>query len=326
MRVGQLTRVIQTGRRRFIHRARRAAARLTAKLRIWLQPVWFPIVLVITASMTLYFLSKRYIHLSDMQRGIFVEAVGATMDIVVFGIVIGLFSFVMDRRRDVRRQMELIDDFKKWNSDESRYRIAGAVRRLNRLGVVSIDFSGIELSDFSFRRHDIRNISGSTFYGGSWGTGGSRDKVVLERIDFGDLDCRDVVFSRFNPLSGFPISVYFATFRDCNFASAQLQGAVFRGANMEWSEEPPDEIGHWEDIEDGNKAFLQTYYPPFDGADLKGASFRDVTFRNTDFRGAVNLGACWFEGADGLDACTFDDEDIRLNVLRAARTTDNRGC
>lgn len=254
----------------------------------------------------------------EILRGIYIEAGGAVMDIVVFGIVLAALAAMTSRRREITRQMELIDDYKKWNSDEARYRIAGAIRRLNELNRTEIDFSGIELSDFRFRWLEIESIAGSTFYDGSWGTWSGKDKVTLTDVDFCAVNCRNVLFSKFDPLSGFGMAFRSATFTDCNFQSSQLQGAVFRGAHLKWSKEPPEEMGEWVDVDEGPPAFRPTYYPPFHEADLKGTSFEDVLFENADFRGAKNIEACTFSGARGLNECLFDSEEVKEEVLRNA--------
>lgn len=187
-------------RRSFIHSLNR--------LWFWVEPVKFPGIFLLVLSITLVILGFNYAFWTDMSKGIFIEAVGAAMDILIFGILLAFASFLGEKRREIRRQQDVIDDFKKWNSDEARYRIAGAVRRLIRLNRTSINFSGIELCDFSFPGHDIKNIAGSIFYDGTWGTLGSQDKVHLERVDFMNTDCRNVIFSKFNPFSGFNFGDY----------------------------------------------------------------------------------------------------------------------
>ncbi|MCH8981687.1 hypothetical protein IH922_06685, partial [candidate division KSB1 bacterium] len=57
-------------------------------------------------------------------------------------VIIAFFIFLRDRRKAIERHQEEIDDFKKWDSEEARYRIAGAIRRRNRLGKTDIDFGG----------------------------------------------------------------------------------------------------------------------------------------------------------------------------------------
>ncbi|MDE0150821.1 MAG: pentapeptide repeat-containing protein [Rhodospirillaceae bacterium] len=290
-----------------------------------LVPILIAAVLAVLVILILWALSPWYEgQPGEILRGIYIEATGAAMDIVVFGFVLALLVYWTNRRREraleIARHKELIDDFKKWDADEARYRIAGALRRLNRLGCTKIDFSGIELSDFSFGWHEIESIEGSTFYDGSWGTLSRKDNVALERVDFSDLDCRNVVFSKFNPFSRLGLRLRFATFKDCNFRDARMQSAVFRGAHLEWTQRPPDEMGEWVEIEDGNSAFHQTYWPPFDGVDLSGVSFQDVCFTNADFRDALNVQGCSFSGAEGLAECLFDNDEIKKRAQEAAKS------
>ena len=285
----------------------------------WRQPVPMAIAIAAILILLLWILSGWYGGApGEILRGIYIEAGGAVMDIVVFGIVIAWLTSRRSQDQQITRQMELIDDYKKWNSDEARYRIAGAIRRLNRLNRTDIDFSGIELSEFRFRWLEIESIRGSTFYDGSWGTWSGKDNVALTNVDFAHVDCRDVVFSKSNAFSGFDLPWRLATFTDCNFRGARLQGAVFRGARLKRSNKPPEEMGEWVDMDDGDRVFHQFYYPPFDEADLKGASFEDVLFENADFRGARNIEECSFVGAKGLDDCLFDSDEVKEEVLRKA--------
>jgi uncharacterized protein YjbI with pentapeptide repeats len=250
--------------------------------------------------------------------GVLVEFNGMLLDIIVFGLLIAAFARSTERRREIKRQSEIIDDFKKWNSDEARYRIGGAIRRLNRLGKFDIDFGGVELFEFSFARQDIKDIKGSVFYDGTWGRAGSRDRVVLQNVDFSYVDCRDVTFSKFHPLSGLTLSSAFAEIRDCSFRDSDLRGATFRGAHMEWTNEHPSELGIWHDFEDGTGDFEQTHYPPFWRTRLKGASFAEVTFKNADFREAEGILDCDFLKARGLDTCLFGDEETKKAVIAKA--------
>ena len=75
------------------------------------------------------------------------------------------------------------------------------------------------------------------------------------------------------------------------------------------------------ELEDGSYAYCQNYWSPFDGADLKDASFQDVNFRNADFRGALNIHDCSFSGAKGLNDCVFDDDEVKKRVQEAAKVT-----
>ena len=75
------------------------------------------------------------------------------MDLVVFRVVIAVMVR-RDRKREIRSRQELIGGFKKWDSDEARYRIAGAVRRFEPKGTDVGRLVGLEMSVFSVRRHN----------------------------------------------------------------------------------------------------------------------------------------------------------------------------
>ncbi len=143
---------------------------------------------------------------------------------------------------------------------------------------------------------------------------------MLREVDFSYVDCGDVVFSAFHPLGGLGIDLpRHAQFRDCWFVEANLRGATFKGALMEWTQEPPEETGHWEEMQEREPVWAQEYYSPFHLADLAGTSFEDVAFRNADFRDAESLDKCKFAGATGLEDCMFDSEEDKERVLRLAR-------
>lgn len=285
----------------------------------WLdRSVIFALCLVVIAVAMLTLSRIWYDGWDELWQGVYVEATGATMDLAVFGILIALVTARRERNREIGSQEHLIDDFKKWDSEEARYRIAGSVRRLNRRGRTSINFAGIVLSDFSFRSHDINSIAGSKFYDGT--VGGSSGKTVLKNVEFSLVDCRDVVFTAFNSSDWLGLPLRPSIFRDCWFGGAKLEGATFRGARMEWSDEPPAEVGHWDSTQEGESVFIPSYCPPFDGTDLAGVSFEDVEFRNADFREAHNLRDCQFAGSSGLEEALFDSDEDKEWALRAART------
>jgi uncharacterized protein YjbI with pentapeptide repeats len=276
----------------------------------------------VIVSMFVYYLNPAF--RKDFVSGVFIEFNGMIFDILLFGIITGLFLNFTEDRRELHRQQEIIDDYKKWDSDEAKLRIAGAIRRINRLGRENIDFGGLELSNFSFRNHDIRDLSGSVFYDGTWGEMGSRDRVRLTSVAFDGVDCSNVVFSKFHPLIGLSVSWAFASLEDCTFTQSILSGAVFNGAHLTWAETPPQELGEWIDHSDGGHSFLQTHYPPFHDAELTGASFKDCVFKNADFRGALGLDDCDFTGAKGLEHGIFDDEDVKAQVLTKTRGPNAR--
>jgi hypothetical protein len=124
-------------------------------------PVWLALpILVLGLIITIVLYGAMPELREGFWPGVFVEFNGTLIDVAVVSVLMALFTRRIEKRQEDRRQQEIIGDYKKWNSDEGRSRTAGAIRRLNSNGINSIDFGGIELSDFSFRQHDIRTIRG----------------------------------------------------------------------------------------------------------------------------------------------------------------------
>ena len=79
-------------------------------------PIWFATVLAIVGAIAWVIASRAYDSCDDEWQGLFIEASGAVMGLVVFGVVM----LRWDRKREVRSQQERIDDFNEWDSDEAR--------------------------------------------------------------------------------------------------------------------------------------------------------------------------------------------------------------
>ncbi len=98
-----------------------------------------------------------------------VEFWGLIFDIFFILIVFSFFEHRRQRLQGIQNQQEIIDDYKRWDSPEAHFRIAGAVRRLNKLGIYALQLSGLRQTDFSFSTCQIGSIKGSIFYDGTWG-------------------------------------------------------------------------------------------------------------------------------------------------------------
>ncbi|RVU04048.1 pentapeptide repeat-containing protein [Novosphingobium umbonatum] len=247
------------------------------------------------------------------------EMGGMTLDVFFILIVFAWFEHRGEKRQDIARQREIIDDYKRWDQPEAHYRIAGAIRRLNRLGVFALHMAGARLSKFAFAEQGIEKIDGSMFFNGQWGERFGDSTVHMVEVDFDRISCRSVIFSPFNPLGGFGLSgSNYARFEDCSFNETDLSRAIFNGAELTWSESPPEEIGYAEDMGDGQWCWNQTHYGPFYLADLQQASFKDCWFKNADFRNVDNILEADFTGAKGLEDAFFDNDEIRVAVLAQA--------
>jgi uncharacterized protein YjbI with pentapeptide repeats len=245
------------------------------------------------------------------------EMGGMTLDVFFILIVFALFEHRRNKRQDIGRQREVIDDYKRWDHPEAHLRIAGAIRRLNRLSEFALDMAGARLSKFDFAEQGIEKIDGSTFFNGQWGERFGDSTVHMVEVDFDRISCRNVTFSPFNPFGEFGISgSNHARFVDCSFNETDLSQSTFNGAELTWTEPPPEENGYAEEMVDG---WDQTHYGPFYLADLQQTSFKDCWFKNADFRNADNILEADFTGAKGLENAFFDSDEIRAAVL--AQTT-----
>ncbi|NYT40785.1 pentapeptide repeat-containing protein [Sphingomonas sp. R-74633] len=248
------------------------------------------------------------------------EMGGMTLDVFFILIVFALFEHRRSKRQDIARQREVIDDYKRWDHPEAHLRIAGAIRRLNRMGVFALDMSGARLTDFGFARVGVQSLEGSTFYDGRWGERFGDSSVKLNKVSFDHLNCRNVTFSPYNPLSGLgDLAIHFSHFVDCSFNEVDLQNSRFNGSELHWSEPPPEtHMEEWEEEEDGSVARAQSSYGPFYRASLRGASFTGCRFSNADFRDSEDILEADFAGAKGLETAYFDNEEIRSAVLSQA--------
>jgi len=97
---------------------------------------------------TLNIASIKYIEWdSGLSQNLFATMLGSFLDVVLFGILIVLINLRMEKKRDIKRWQEEIDDYKYWKEKEATYRIIGIIKRLNRRGVTNMDLSYCFLDD-----------------------------------------------------------------------------------------------------------------------------------------------------------------------------------
>ena len=104
--------------------------------------------------------------------GLLTEANGMVFDLLVFGILLSIYEKLREKRDKIERLHEEIDDYREWSEDEAMYRIVGAVKRLNKLGVSKIDLTfcfleGANLSCANLQGANLTaaNLQGALFDG-----------------------------------------------------------------------------------------------------------------------------------------------------------------
>lgn len=294
-------------------------ARLVRWLWRWIEPAWPALALAIVLILVLWPLRPTFPQFGELGKGIYVAAWGTFLDVVFVAVILVIFETMRRRRESIERYIEEIEDYKKWDSEEARLRIAGNIRRLARLGKTDIDFSGIVLRNFAFSGQDIESLKGATFSLGLRLDRMSKNSTTLENVDFSHVDCSGVIFSQ--DWNGF--TALGLVGKNLGFTSTNLTAASFAGARLSWTNYKADKsewfIDHGEDDE-GRPMTEQAHYPAFAEADLKGCSFRSAQLDHADFRDARNIAGADFSGAKGLETCFFD-EDVRDKILLSAKLT-----
>ena len=202
----------------------------------------------------------------DYWEGIWVEAHGMFMDIIVLGLFLAIYDFYRDKKEleqrvereqkeqslrfekdradKIDRYLEEIDDLRGWQSQEAVFRIVGNLRRLNRLNVTKINLDECYLKN---ARLAGINLKGSSFR-----------YTNLENADLED-----------------------ATLNNTKWSFSNFKGTVFRKAEINSS--------FIEDIENAAKAdfgqakFNNTHFIAFNGS---GARFWSSNFKNATLSGA----------------------------------------
>lgn len=266
---------------------------------------------------------KGWPELGDVQ----VEFWGLIFDVLVILVGFGVIQHGKQRRDDIARHSEVIEDLKRWSSEEAKHRVLGAMRRLNRLGKSNFELSGAHLKSANFTGYGIKSIAGSTLSSGGWW--GSDELTVsnFEDVDFSSLDARGVVFEKTFPMRiGQKILSHGprATYKNCDFWGADLSNAKFDGAELTWTSAPPDSLEEQVDEEpDGRPVYAKVARGVFEEVDLSNTSFKFCTFDKADFREAFNIESADFSGAEGLDTCVFDNDCLKKKIIQNSKRNSN---
>lgn len=194
---------------------------------------WFPFLLVfIITSVILFFVG---FILKDQFKGlgigIYTESIGMLLDIFVLGIIWSIFEYNRNKKLEIKSNIDIIDDFRDWKSDEAKHRIVGCVRRLQKVNYPNIDLSSCYLvgvqfySDFhiygsaAYANFTCAKLGGVDFRKSSL-SGAKFIGADVNQVDFRHCDLQSATFLGANLNS--------ADFRGCrNLDKVYFQGALF---------------------------------------------------------------------------------------------------
>lgn len=130
--------------------------------KIAISPIFISFMVFLLAAFVVYRITVSKVESAyDKQfiRDVLVEAHGMLFDILIIGTFIFALHTLVERRREkkrnIQRWQEEIDDFREWKSEEAMFRITGNIYRLNKMGIKKINLSGCFLSKANLSRFDL---------------------------------------------------------------------------------------------------------------------------------------------------------------------------
>jgi len=244
----------------------------------------FFIVLISFIFYKTYYSITFYSMKEHIAAGIFNSA----LDIFFLFIIFNLFLNLDEKRREIKRYLEEINDYRNWHEPEASYRIVGLIKRLNRLNVISnIDLRQCYLDKANLQ--DVKlmksNLGQTTMIEANL-IGAHLEEANLEGANFKKANLS------YANLNGSMIAA--------NFKNACLINAQLKRAWLQCTFEKADLSGaHFEEA----RFHRQVY---FDEADLESANFQGAKFDGVYFHKAnlknANFTNAFFTSAELNDS------------------------
>lgn len=207
----------------------------------------------LSVTVGLFLLSWRVgFYQEDWWLDVLVEAHGMWFDILILGILLTALNVEAEKKRDLQRYNEEIEDFLGWKSEGAAYRVAGNVRRINRLGgtvrtlekayLINAKLSGVNLeevclanaillrvnlSETNLRKANLAKaiLSGASLakadLSGAYLFGANLENTCLTETNFASADLSGANLKAAN-LTG-------ANLKEANLSGANLDGAILTG-------------------------------------------------------------------------------------------------
>jgi len=118
---------------------------------------WFSISMVLISIVILiipYLINISYSY-KYVTESIYPEIFGLLFDILIFGIIITFFQILSEKRTSISKEIEIINDFRGWNTEEASHRILGSIKRLNKLNVYNVNLENCYFSSIMFQKLDF---------------------------------------------------------------------------------------------------------------------------------------------------------------------------
>ena len=161
---------------------------------------------------------------------ILVEFHGLIFDLFFLGIILALYENYREKKDKTERYKEEIDDFRKWQSEEAKYKILGNVRRLYDLGTTEFILNQCylkngDLTEYNFTNSSFAfaNLEQACF-----------TRSNLNNCTFVGSNCRKLfcVETMANNANFERVDLSNSTFTNCDLSSSNLKGANLKNVKI----------------------------------------------------------------------------------------------
>jgi BTB/POZ domain-containing protein KCTD9 len=246
------------------------------------------VIFLILCPLVVFLSFDRY---SDpgFRDNVLAEAHGLLVELLVVGVLLLSLDKHRERRSELARYNDTIDEHRGWKSDHAATRLKGLVQRLN-----ARNFTSIDLHHCFMKRV---NLKGANLTG-----------ALLQQADLGEAYLRNAVFDKAQMDMAYlgHADLRSASFRDADmrlvrFQHSDLTGADFRGANLSRAR--------------FNQATLIN--ADLRGADLSNATLVGVDLARANLKGVKNLKFDELLKVKSLEYAHMDDSVlVKVKALR----------
>lgn len=225
---------------------------------------------------------------------ILAEAHGMLFDIAVIGILIFWLNYRGERQQRIHTYLDEIDDFRLWESEESAYRTAGNIKRLNRLKIYNLNLADshiartnlnyIKLIDANL---NLANVSNSLMIGS-----------ILEKSRLNQTDFEETNLNRASLKGAYANG---ANFKNAFLINANFENTYLIKANFE------------------NAIMMEA---DFKGSDMSGANLKNCNLFKADLRNVTGLTKEQLIEASNLRRAKIDEKLLEELKVSYPTNTD----
>lgn len=246
------------------------------------KPITTTIIILVVLSVLVFGLSAYYYRNKPEEyiESVLNEAHGMIFDLGIIGILLFWLNKRGEKRVNIKRCEDDIDDIRFWKSEEATYKIKGYIKRLNNNGVHKIELYNCYLKNVNLHhaRLDFSNLNYADLSDAS-----------LVKTNFQNARMNQTIFRK-------------ASLNTTQFEYAMLTGAIFeeaKGVKTNFHRAKLIKANF------RNAFFIEAN---FSYADLSGVDFENVSLYTPDFRHAIGIHPEIFSNVKIMSSPKFDEQ------------------